>query len=251
MEGRTILMAGLPAGQGVSSLSLALGDALAELGRDVLVATALDNMPPAEMTPRGERRDTGLVLQMRHGPGLCPLEFLAPPQTASLRRLSEEADFLLIDRFTGLAVADSSWYNMADEVLLLVDAREDGPAKGLLLASRILRDQPGLPVYVCFNRISYNQDWQQLGEEFNSRLESLGGRELLILGGIREALDTRRASREQVSLLRAVPNHPNSRVIRSLARRLLHLEMAWAHRPDLLVHAPQHQIGERSLMDGR
>ncbi len=251
MDGRTILLTGLPAGQGVSSLGLALGDALAELGREVLIATGLDNMPPAEMTPRGERRDTGLVLQMRHGPSLCPLEFLAQPAHASLRRMSEEADFVLVDRFTGLAVANSPWYAMADEVLLMVDAREDGPAKGLLLASRILRDQPGLPVYVCFNRISYNQEWQQLGDEFNARLEALGGRELLVLGGIRDALDSRRATREHVSLLRAVPNHPNSRVIRSLARRLLHLEMAWAHRPDLMVHAPQHQIGERSLIDGR
>ncbi len=243
---RKLLITGLPVGLGATMAARGLGDALHDLRRRVCILTGLADCPGLKGAQQTvTRRAGGLVFRNLRGPDFVPLETLeAADEAEALRTIDPDCEFLIIDRFTGLNVRQSSLYDLADEVLLMVDGRPGQSARSLILLSHILNRRPGLPVYALINHLTAGQGWQAAAQSFNNRCRRHLGRQVLILGGIDSAPEIARAQREQQSPVRMYPNHPASRMLRQVARHLLHVETTWAHRSDLLIYAP-HRAAEK------
>lgn len=230
---RRLLISGVPAGAGASSMARGLAEALGGLGRQVQLAISLDDLPVLTGGPLPARQaDGAVVFPQPDGCDLVPLELLDPRRPVdSLARLSRTGDWLLIDRFTGLSVGQSTWYALADELLLVVDGRPGQDTRALLLLGHVFGHWPALPVSLVFNRLEAGSSWQLAAQRFNARLRRHYGRELPVLGGVREAEEFRRADRERRAITKVFPNHPASRTLRQVARQLLHLDVARAQHP--------------------
>jgi hypothetical protein len=135
-------------------------------------------------------------------------------------------------------VADSPWYQLASEVIVIVDGQPQNESRALVLLARIQAAWPHLPVYLVFNRIAEWPDWSVQGRDFNQKCENRLRRRFPALGGLPINPEWARCRRQADTLLNQFPNHPGSRVIKHMARQLLHLEVIWAHDPDVLVHRP-------------
>jgi len=224
--GRVILLAGLPAGLGTSTVALALADALAGLGRAVLLVAPLAALGEAAWQA-GPARMAGpaCVLGQGPGPGLVPLE-LSDEQAlpAALPALAREADFIIVDRFTGLRVADSPWHRAADDLLLLVDGRPGMDTRALLLAGHILRHWPDRRLMVLHTRMKGPFNWQTAAARFLQRLARHHGAAPCDLGCLPEAPEIARAAREGKPFTRLFPNHPGSRQMRLAARQLVRMD---------------------------
>lgn len=230
---RRLLISAVPAGAGASSMAHGLSDALAGMGRQVQLATAIEDLPPlAGGTLTARQSDGAVVFGSSEGCDLVPIELLDPRRpTDSLARLSRTGDWLIVDRFTGLHIAQSTWYAIADELLLVVDGRPGLDTRALLLLGHVFEHWPALPVSLLFNRLDALSSWQVFAQRFNARLRRHFGRELPVLGGVWEADEFERASRERKPITRVYPNHPAARTLRQVARQLLHLDVARAQHP--------------------
>jgi hypothetical protein len=78
MTGRRILLTGLPAGAGCSSLAIELAQALAGLGRSVAVAGSLKGLPVTLAQRPAGRSPHGVVFGLGGGAAYIPLEMLQP-----------------------------------------------------------------------------------------------------------------------------------------------------------------------------
>jgi MinD-like ATPase involved in chromosome partitioning or flagellar assembly len=230
---RRLLISGLPAGAGASAMASGLAEALAGLGRSVIHAAPLKDLPPLGGAGRPAHRLDGAVLfPQEEGLELAPLELLdAERPTESLLRASLGGDWLVVDRFTGLRVEGNPWYALADELLLVVDGRPGQDTRALLLLGHIFAHWPQLPVSLLFNRLEAGSPWQVVAQRFGSRLLRHFGRELPALGGVQEAYEFGRAHAERRAITRLFPNHPAARTLRQVARQLLHLDVARAQVP--------------------
>ena len=247
MSGRRILLTGLPSGVGCSRLAIELAHALADLGRSTAVAGALKDMPRSFAPRPAGKSPHGVVFGLGGGNAWIPLELLQPAgRQESLAALAPDCEFLLLDRFTGLAIADSDWYRQATEVIVIIDGQPESESKALHLLGRIDKAWPTLPVYLVFNRVASWPDWQVLGRDFNQKSEKVCRRRFPALGGMPITAEMARCRQEGRSLLDLYPNHPCSRNLKLMARQLLHLEVIWAHDPKVLVHSPN-----RSSQDAR
>lgn len=223
--GRILLVTGLPVGVGASSVSLALADALCGLERAVVLVASLAGLgnPPLSPLP-AQSIGPAWLLPQECGPDFLPLELcdeqLLP---ALLPLLAREADFVLVDRFTGLHVKDNPWYRAAHEVILLVDGRPSQDTRSLLLAGHIQRNWPEKALHVLHTRMSGPFNWQTQAARFQRRVEGLHGLPALEMGCLPEAPEFQRAHEEGKAMTRMYPNHPGSRQLRQTARRLLRL----------------------------
>ncbi len=239
MSPRRILVSGLPSGCGCSMVAASLAHCLNELERRVALVGPLADLPARLHRAPAARGASLSAFGLGGGAAYLPLELLQPPgRTQALRQQPLDCDFLLLDRFTGLAVAGQEWYDLADEVLLVVDLEEGRESKSLHLAARICAAWPDLPLYVLLNRTAEWPDWQVLGREFNRKTEKICGRRFPVLGGIPITIEMERAARERISFAELFPNHPATRILKQAARQLLHMEVSWAHDPQVLVHSP-------------
>jgi hypothetical protein len=249
---RKILISGLPGGAGCSSLSLALADALQMMKRQTILCSSLNDLPifPGCNHPVLQL-DGGMIFQQPDYPGYIPVELLDNPSDASsLKRLNPVCEFLLIDRFTGLNISGNSWFEFANEVIVVVDARPEKETRSLMLIKHIVDSQPNLPIYLYFNRLDAQDTLQKYEQKFTLRSKRYFKRELPALGGAYISAEQVRSGQDSKSILRLFPNHPTSRMIRSMARQLLHLETTFAGKPSMMVHSPNKNFTERSLTNG-
>jgi hypothetical protein len=234
-RGRIILLTGLPAGLGASTVALALADALCGMERAVTLVASLAGLGRPALGPRPARPlGSAWLLPQEQGPDLLPLELAdAAGLPAVLGLAALETDFVLVDRFTGLHVKDSPWYRVADEVLLLVDGRPAMESRGLRLAGHVRRHWPGLPLHVLHTRMGGPFNWQTQSARFLRRLDHLPGAALQELGCLPEAPELQRARVEGKPFTRMYPNHPASRTLRQGARLLLRTSTAraWQQQP--------------------
>lgn len=239
MSGRRILLTGLPAGVGATTLALELGRALGELGRSTAVASSLKSLPASLGQRPAGRSPHGVVFGLGGGEAYIPLELLRPANhPEALAVLCRDCEFLLLDRFTGLAIRPSDWYSFATEVIVIVDGQPENNSKALGLLARICQDWPQLPVYLVFNRIPEWPDWAVQGRDFNQKCENRLGRRFPALGGLPITAELARCRQQADTLLGLYPNHPGSRVVKHMARQLLHMDVNWAHDPAVRVHHP-------------
>jgi len=222
-RGRIILLTGLPAGLGTSTVALALADALCGMERAVTLVASLAGLGRPALGPRPAQPLGGAwLLPQEQGPDLLPLELADPAGLpAALGLAALEADFVLVDRFTGLHVGGSPWYRVADEVLLVVDGRPAMESRGLRLAGHVRRHWPGLPLHVLHTRMGGPFNWQTQAARFLRRLDGLPGAPVQELGCLPEAQELQRAREEGKAFTRMYPNHPASRTLRQGARLLL------------------------------
>jgi hypothetical protein len=223
--GRILLMAGLPVGLGASTVALALADALCGLERSVVLVASLAGLgnPPLSPLP-AQALASAWLLPQESGPDFLPLELCDERELPGLLPLlAREADFILVDRFTGLHVKDNPWYRAADEVVLLVDGRPGLDTRSLLLAGHVLRHWPGRPLHVLHTRMGGPFNWQTQAQRFLRRLERHHGWPARDLGCLPEAPEIQRSHEEGRPFTRMYPNHPGSRQLRQTARQLLRL----------------------------
>lgn len=222
-RGRIVLLTGLPAGVGVSTVGLALAEALCVQSRAVTLVAPL-------MALGGLLRNGGPVQSMAgattveagEGLRLVPLELSQEENLPGLLPLlSLEADFVLVDRFTGLRVADNPWQRAADESLLVADGRPGMGTRSLMLAGHLARHWPLRPLHVLHTRMAEGHPLDRGPAGFHHRLETLGVKAALDLGCLPDDAGLARASREGVPFTRMFPNHPASRRMRQAARTLI------------------------------
>lgn len=227
-QGRIVLVTGLPAGLGASTVALALADALAGMGRGVMLVGRLSSLGDVAPDARPARQlGPALVLPQTVGPDLVPLDLCDEallPQALSL--LAREADFVLVDRFTGLSVKDSPWFRAAGEILLLVDGRPGMDTRSLLLAGHVLRHWPDKALHLLHNRMDGPFNWQTMSARFQRRVLRHHGVLPLDLGCLPQAPEIARATREGKAFSRMYANHPGARQIRQVARQLLRLGLS-------------------------
>jgi len=239
-RGRIILLTGLPAGLGASTVALALAEALCGMDRAVTLVASLAGLGKPALGSRPARPLGGAwLLPQDQGPDLLPLELADDAGLPAVLGLAAlETDFVLVDRFTGLRVKDSPWYRVADEILLLVDGRPAMESRGLRLAGHLRRHWPGRPLHVLHTRMAGPFNWQTQAARFLRRLDGLPGAPVQELGCLPESPEIQRARAEGKPFTRMYPNHPASRTLRQGARLLLRTPPArgWleASEPQLL-----------------
>lgn len=227
-RGRVVLLTGLPAGVGVSTVALALAEALCAQSRSVLLVAPLAAVGGL-LRQGGERRQImgATLVESSGGLSVAPLELCREEQLpALLPVLALESDFVLVDRFTGLRVAGNPWQRVADETLLVVDGRPGMDVRGLMLAGHLGRHWQGRPLHLLHTRMGEGHSPERAPALFRHRLEQLGLRPSLDLGCLPDDRAIARASREGVPFTRMFPNHPASRRLRQAARALMTLPRA-------------------------
>ncbi|MDP2360249.1 MAG: hypothetical protein Q8O14_05800 [bacterium] len=246
-KGRIILVAGLPAGLGASTVALALADAWCGVGRDVVLVSSLGTMGPALPTGRPVRRDgPACLLTQEQGPTLAPLELCDEAALpAFLPVLARDADVVLVDRFTGLHVKDNPWFRAAGEILLLVDGRAGMDSRSLMLAGHVLRHWPDRTLHLLHNRMEGPGNWQTSAAGFQRRLERHYGIQAPELGCLPAAAEIARSTREGRPFTRMYPNHPASRCLRQAARQLMRSPEAGVH-PAREAAVAGHAVAEAS-----
>jgi MinD-like ATPase involved in chromosome partitioning or flagellar assembly len=219
-----ILMTGLPAGVGVSSLALSLADALLELKRSVrYFAPVKDLAVERAHALSAVQLDYGTILRASDGLDRIPLESLDASWFQShIVALSETADYALVDHFTGLSIKNSPWYDLADEIVLVLDGRPKQAVRNMAYIARVRQYWSHLPMRLVLNRLPKGQSAVTASQELRSMLSERLSYVPSSLAIFHESKSFQLATREGLALTRIFPNSPEARCMRQMARQLLH-----------------------------
>ncbi len=223
---RRILLTGLPAGVGVSSIALALSDALIELKRSLCFFAPMKDLALERAPGLGAvQSQWGTCFRATDDLHRIPLETLdSRNPIQAMQAMREDASLAVIDRFTGLNVRNSPWFAIADEVLVIVDGRPEHSHQSLAFIDRILQEWPRISLRILINRLPSWKSPAVASLDLRNLLQKRLAYSLDGIGVLHESTSMRRSSGEGQALTRIFPNAPEARCIRQMARRLLSQE---------------------------
>lgn len=240
---KAIAVASGKGGVGKTNLSINLAQALVDAGKRVIVLDAdlgmanadilLGTVPPYHIGHflRGEKDILQVIHETPHrlkliagGSGLVELGNLPAaelqPILRNMRRLEQEADYLIVDTGAGLGDGVLEFVMAADEVLVVTVPEPTALADAYTLIKAMHRRSPRVAVKLVVNQVTRPEEGAQVAERIVTTAANFLGLQVEFFGSVPRDPSVPLAVRQKVPFVIRYPESAASRAVRSLARRL-------------------------------
>lgn len=236
-------------GVGKTNLSINLAQALVDAGKRVIVMDVdlgmanadilLGTVPPYHIGHflRGEKDILQVIHETPHhvkliagGSGLVELGSLPAaelqPILRNMRRLEQEADYLILDTAAGLGDSVLEFVMAADEVLVVTVPEPTALADAYTLIKAMHRRNPQVVVRLVVNQVTRPEEGREVSQRIRATASSFLGLQVEYFGALPRDTSVPLAVRQKVPFIIRYPESPASRAVRAIAQRLVADESA-------------------------
>jgi len=139
----------------------------------------------------------------------------------SLRKLEDQADFLLFDTGAGLGRSVRNFVLAADTVLVVTTPEPTAITDAYALIKTLVRKNPAADIKVVINEVENPSEGEDAASRLSMAVLKFLGASIEILGTIPFDKDVPRSVRNQQPFLLSAPESPATRAVQEIAARLV------------------------------